>query len=162
MDLVKRNRLIMDPTSVADDEWLYRAVRANSNEYRMTEDGLRFSASAFGDRARCPSVDRSSLRPNPADARLTDTNGITRVLTRDVRALGAFRVQPDNPNCALTYTVDVRHCPESIADGGDRDNPAHCQIESTPHMAIKNHYRKLSEALAQLANIQGWIVAPSD
>lgn len=49
----------MTATPVGDHEWLYRAIPSNGTGYRMTEEGLRISASAFADRHRRPSVDRS-------------------------------------------------------------------------------------------------------
>jgi hypothetical protein len=152
----------MTPTPVGDHEWLYRAIPSNGTGYRMTEEGLRISASAFADRQRRPSVDRSALRADPADARLGANDGVTRLLTHDVRRIGHIRVAPNDPASARVYTVDVVHRPTSIANGDPRDNPAHCQIECRPPFANDTHYRKLIEALAKLATHQGWVIPPRE
>ena len=152
----------MTPTPVADHEWLYRAIKPGSAAYRVTDDGLRISASAFADRNRRPSVDRSALRAHPTEARLGAGDGVTRLLTEDVRRIGHIRVDPSDPLSERFYSVDVVHRPTSLAQGDARDNPAHCQIESTPRIDRDRHYRKLCEALASLATRQGWVVAPTE
>jgi hypothetical protein len=152
----------MTATPVGDHEWLYRAIPSNGKGYRMTEEGLRISASAFADRQRRPSVDRSALRTDPADARIGANDGVTRLLTHDVRRIGHIPVAPNDPASARVYTVDVVHRPTSIANGDRRDNPAHCQIEASPSFASDNHFRKLIEALAKLATHQGWVIPPRE
>lgn len=150
----------MDPTPVNDDEWLYRSVRANSAEYKRTPEGLKVSRSAFSARDNAPSVDRSSLRNNPADTRLNASDGIVRLLTRRVREIGNIRTNPNDINSDRTYAVDAVHRPLSVANGDERDNDAHCQIECTPDIAMDNHFKRLREALARIADEQGWVVPP--
>lgn len=152
----------MTPTPVADHEWLYRAIKPGSTAYRMTAEGLRISASAFTDRNRRPSVDRSALRTDPTEARIGEGDGVTRILTEDVRSVGHIRVDPNDSLSEQFYSVDVIHRPTSLAQGDARDNPAHCQIESTPRIDRDRHYRKLCEALASLATRSGWVVAPTE
>lgn len=150
----------MIPSGVADQEWLYRSIRPGSTEYRVTGDGLKISPSAFDDRHHRPSVDRSALRIRPIEARLGAGDGVTRILTGDVRRIGNIRVDPNDPTSARYYSVDVVYRPTSIAQGDFRDNPAHCRIEANPHAERPNHYRKIREALARLATEQGWVVVP--
>lgn len=152
----------MEPTEVADAEWLYRAVRVDGHEYKYTPEGLRISSAAFRDVGRRPSVDRDSLRERPEDARLGITDGVVKVLTRDVRAIGHIRVNPSDPANETAYTVNAIHRPLSTENGDDRNNDAHCQIESQPHIAVDRHFKKLREALAYLANQNGWIVPPTE
>jgi hypothetical protein len=73
----------MDATKVGDGESLYRAIRANSNEYVIADGVLRFSSTSFNDTHRKPSVDRSSLRPDPRDARIAKSDGVVKLLAKD-------------------------------------------------------------------------------
>lgn len=150
----------MEPTLVDDDEWLYRAVRVGAHEYAHTPEGLRVSSAAFRDSGRRPSVDRDSLRDQPIDVRFDITDGVVKVLTRDVRAIGFIRVDPNDRSSDTTYTVDAIHRPLSTAIGDARDNDAHCQIESTPHFVVDGHFKRLREALAYLATQTGWVIPP--
>ena len=98
--------MTMTATPVGDHEWLYRAIPSNGTGYRMTEEGLRISASAFADRQRRPSVDRSALRADPVDARLGAHDGVTRLLTHDVRRIGHIRVAPNDTAKGLLVEGD--------------------------------------------------------
>ena len=145
-------------TRVDDWELLYRAVRDTAFEYSISEGVLRVSLSAFNDRERRPSVDRSSLRFVPRDARVSSTDGVVSLETRDVRDLAQqlrFGAAGE-----LAYGVDAIHRPidasETIPDG----NAAHCQIECEPEIT-SSHYKRLKEALARLASARGWVVVPS-
>lgn len=153
----------MTATHVDDSEVLYRAVRADADEYRMEADGRpRFTANAFKDPFCKPSVDRNSLRPEPRDTRFRSSDGVTSLVSKDVRAIGSvFVMSPDGKEVRLVYRVDVLHRPVVKSDTEPRDNPAHCQIECDP--AIKNtHFKRLKEALALLATERGWVVEPED
>lgn len=149
----------MDLTVVDDDEDLYRSVRANSDEYAEQDGRILFSSAAFDDRAMAPSVDRSSLRSNPADARLNPTDGIAKVLTADVRRSCNVPIIV-NGSPAGEYAVDAVHRPiENDADAPD--NLAHCQIEAHPVITSNSRFKKLKAALAALANRSGFVVPPS-
>lgn len=144
-------------THVEDGELLYRAVRTNSDEYRIEDGILRFTATAFNDVECKPSVDRSAMRADPRDTRFSPTDGITSIVARDVRAIAAVSV--NSPDGKITYRVDVQHRPITESDINPRDNPAHCQIECDPEIR-RTHYKKLKEALAYLATKRGWTIAP--
>jgi len=149
-------------TPVEDTEDLYRAIRADRGEFTLSREGqIRFSASAFNDRGRKPSVDRSSIRTEPRDARITDTDGVTAVNTAKVRSIRTVRVDATRKTDDRTYQVDAVHRP--LPDDEDpTENPAHCQIECCPSIASDNHFKKLKEALALLANERGFVTIPSD
>ena len=153
----------MTVTYVDDVEVLYRAVRANADEYRLETDGrLRFTANAFKDSLCKPSVDRSNLRNDPRDTRFSPSDGVTSLITKDVRAIGTVLVMnPDGRTVKQVYRVDALHRPVIKSEAEPRDNPAHCQIECDPE--IRNtHFKKLKEALALLATQRGWIVEPEE
>ncbi|AWL95742.1 hypothetical protein CIT37_29085 [Bradyrhizobium ottawaense] len=150
----------MDPTIVDDAEDLYRSIRANSDEYTYQDGKLYFSSTAFDDRHMRPSVDRSSIRTNPMDARKSPSDGITKVLAAAVRR--SCRVEIiENGNVVGSYAVDAIHRP--IENEQDQvDNLAHCQIECNPTIANKSRFKKLKAGLANLANEQGFVVQPTD
>ncbi len=147
---------------VEDLEALYRAIRMDRGEFVLGKDGrIRFSASAFNDRDRTPSVDRSSLRAEPRDTRLTEADGVTAVNTGAVRAIRTIRVDPARKTDERVYQVDAIHRP--LPDDEDpTENGAHCQIECCPSIASDTHFKKLKEALALLANERGFVVLPSN
>jgi hypothetical protein len=147
----------MTVTRVEDSELLYRAVRANSGEYRFDEGVLRFTATAFNDVECRPSVDRSSMRVDPRDTRFSPTDGITSLVTRDVRAISAVSV--NSPEGKITYRVDVQHRPITKSDLDSRENPAHCQVECDPEIR-RTHSKRLKESLAFLATKRGWTISP--
>lgn len=149
-------------TPVEDLEDLYRAIRMDRGEFALGKDGhIRFSASAFNDRDRTPSVDRSSIRTEPRDARLTETDGVTAVNTAAVRAVRTIRIDPAKKTDERVYQVDAIHRP--LPDDEDpTENSAHCQIECCPSIASDTHFKKLKEALALLANERGFVVLPSN
>lgn len=150
----------MEATPVEDIEDLYRAIRSDGTEFTVTGGQVRFSASAFNDRARKPSVDRSAVRTDPRDSRKSATDGVAVVRAAQVRSIRTIRVDPAKKVDERTYQVDAIHRP--LPDDNDpTENPAHCQIECCPSIATDNHFKKLKEALALLANSRGFIVAPT-
>ncbi len=147
-------------TPVEDDELLFRAVRADDGEFTIEQGTLRFTANAFRDKGQKPSVDRSKHRSDPRDTRFSQSDGITSIVTRDVRDLASGPINPTAPKeNHATYEVDVIHRPLKKSDTVPKDNPAHCQIECNPEIVSK-HFKKLKEALAHLATKQGWVVEP--
>jgi|ERR1700686_4928588 hypothetical protein len=87
----------MDATIVDDAEALYRSIRANSDEYSYQNGTLFFSSAAFDDRDMTPSVDRSSIRTDPADARRNPTDGVAKILGAVRNAVGIrYGVFPGN------------------------------------------------------------------
>jgi hypothetical protein len=150
----------MEPTKVEDDEDLYRAIRADSDQYVFRDGQLQFSTTAFNDRGMKPSVDRSSIRTVPREARLNDTDGVTKVLTRDVRKTRDIQVAPNDKFNPAVYEVDAVHRPITSQEDGTKENPAHCQIECAPVISTKTHFRKLKDALARLASLHGFVIKP--
>ncbi len=146
----------MVTTIVDDAEDLYRSIRADDYSY---QDGkLFFSSTAFDDREMKPSVDRSSMRGNPADARIGPTDGIAKLLTADVR--NSCKVPIIKNGLAVgEYAVDAVHRPIEN-DPQEADNLAHCQIECNPLIESDTRFKKLKAALANLANKHGFIVPP--
>jgi hypothetical protein len=142
----------MLPTKIENDELLYRALRANSDEFSDAGGALRISSSAFNDRDYKPSVDRSTIRVNPEDAKKSSTDRIVQVLTSDVRAVAGIKITGDK-NETRTHVVDAIHRP--ILD--EPMNIAHSQIECDPAFANKSRFLKLKEALARLALKSGLI-----
>jgi hypothetical protein len=149
----------MSVTYVENDELLYRAVRGKSDEYRIEDGRLRFTVNAFGDQACKPSVDRSGLREDPRDTCFADTDGVTSIVTSEVRAIATVKVNGPDGNPKIDYKVDVHHRPIEKSEARPQGNPAHCQIECDPEIA-RNHCKKLKEALAILATKRGWAVPP--
>jgi len=149
----------MDPTVVDDAEDLYRSIRANSDEYSYQDGKLVFSSSAFDDRFMKPSVDRSSLRPNSEDVRINAADGVTKVVTADVRRSCKIPIIKNGAPVG-EYAVDAIHRPIEN-DQNDPDNLAHCQIECNPIIESGSRFKKLKAALANLANKHGFVVTPS-
>jgi hypothetical protein len=137
----------MEATPVHDIEDLYRAIRADRGEFTVTADGqLKFSASAFNDRDRTPSVDRSSIRTEPRDTRINATDGVTVVRAAQVRSIRTIRIDPGKKMMTASTKSTPSTDPSDDDDPGRKPRPR--QIECRPSIATDNHYRKLKEALA--------------
>lgn len=149
----------MEVTFVENAEALYRAVSANSEHYELISGGLRVSSSAFNDRWRKPSVDRSAFRADPKYTRKKETDGVTRLRASEVRSICDLRVEPNSRENRSTYCVDVVHRPVT-AKGSQPENVAHCQVECAPDLSSDAHFRKLKEALAIIATANGFVVMP--
>jgi hypothetical protein len=149
----------MVPTIVDNAEDLYRSIRADSDDYSYQNGKLVFSSSAFDDRDMRPSVDRTSMRADPADSRIAPTDGIAKVLTADVRNSCKIPIIK-NGTPVGEHAVDAIHRPIEN-DPIETDNLAHCQIECNPVIASGSRFKKLKAALANLANKHGFIVPPS-
>ncbi|UPK16091.1 hypothetical protein [Bradyrhizobium sp. 131] len=149
----------MDPTVVDDSEDLYRSIRANTDEYSYQDGKLVFSSSAFDDRFKKPSVDRSSLRPIPADARINADDGVAKVLTVEVRRSCKIPIIRNGVPIG-EYAVDAVHKPIEN-DQSLPDNLAHCHIECNPIIESGSRFKKLKAALANLASQHGFVVPPS-
>jgi hypothetical protein len=147
----------MTPTHVYDSEELYRSVR--SDEYKTINGRVIFSASAFNDRDRKPSVDRSGMRKDPKDARKSPTDGITKLIAREIRGTCKISIFDKKGKVTGQHAVDVLHRP--IVDSpGEADNLAHCQIECHPTIENDGSFKRLKEALAVMATRIGFVVEP--
>ncbi len=146
---------------VRDDEVLYRSVRGKLNEeYSYDDTGkLRFSSQAFRDISKKPSVDRAELKGfNPSLTKLSHTDGIVSLITRDIRAIGTVETKTQDAD-AVIHAVNVVYDPTP-------ENPAHSQITVKPEFfgsknKQKNAFKLLRRALAKLATKNGWTLEPS-
>lgn len=147
---------------VADDERLYRRVRA---DWAPLKDGARrISSQAFNDTGRKPSVDRASLRTSPDETKIDATDGVASLEARQVRGIDSVIVNPNAPpDDRRPYRVDVHPRPiPPFGDAGDVPNPAHAQIESDPAIDSGSRFNKLKDALTRIAAANGWVIPPTD
>jgi hypothetical protein len=149
----------MHPTKVDDSEDAYRAIRANGREYARVNGVIKFSATAFDDREKKPSVDRSSIRTKPEEARVATSDGVTKVGALEVRKSCKVDITDAKGKSTGTYAVDVIHRP-ILASATGPENLAHCQIECAPQIDSSSRFKKLKEALANIATKHGFIVQP--
>ena len=140
-------------TKVDDDELLYRRILADSDQYRLVDGKVIFTSTAFNDRCMKPSVDRSAYRADPEACKFAESDGVTHVVTSEVRGVSNIAIGPDDEK---KFCVDAIHRPVD-----DPANPAHTQIECDPEMSSSSRFKKLKEALAILASKQGFVVEPS-
>lgn len=149
----------MQPTKVEDSENAYRSIRVNRREYARVGGVVRFSASAFDDRAKKPSVDRSSMRNKPEDARKSPTDGVTQIGVKEIRSSCKIPIVDEKGKQTGAHAVDVVHRPICKSDT-EPENHAHCQVECAPQIESGARFKKLKEALAVLANRHGFVVQP--
>lgn len=122
----------------------------------------KLSSTAFNDPHFCPSVDRALLRPDPAHTQRTPDCGVAQLLTVEVRAIDSVdRTDLDRGQPPQTYRVDVIERPvEEDEARGISANPAHAQIESDPALSNASRFKRLKEALSQLADSRDWLIEP--
>lgn len=146
---------------LTNDELLYRCVFCGLDKYyRIEESGLTISSQAFTDRNEAPSVDRAKLCGYcPKSTQKNPGDGVVSLVTGDVRAIDNIPQRDDKGNQLFIYKIDVCSRPTD-------DNPAHAQIEPSPHYQKKTTFKKVIEKLARLAtqrvNQQGWEIEPND
>lgn len=150
----------METSIVEDAELLYRSVRNLQDLFSVVEGKLRVSENAFNDPEFKPSVDRSSMRTDPKDARLSETDGVLAVSAQEVRGIATVLVNPADRSNTDCYAVDAIHRPLTAEQNNGRDNLAHCQVECQPGITRNHFNKKLRNKLAQLAETRGWIVSP--
>lgn len=148
----------MEPLHVYDPDELYRSVR--EGEY-VTRDGkVAFSASAFSDRERKPSVDTSALRKDPREARRSADQGVAKLIAGEMRTNCKVSIFNNKGKETGAHRVDVLHRPIENDPDGEPDNLAHCQIECDPMIDNDRVFKRLKEALAGMATQYGWVVKP--
>lgn len=144
-------------TLVLDEELLYRAVRDLKDHYGCDPKGklIHVGNSAFNDRERKPSVDRSVLcLEGPEASRFAPEDGIVTLGAGDVRGISGV-ITNSKTGCLLyAHNVDVRHVPVD-------ENYAHAQIEAAPHASSDGAWKKLKEALCRIAAVRGWTCPPA-
>lgn len=149
----------MTPTEVADEEELYRAIRAGSDEYVRADGALRFTVLAFADRECSPSVDRSSIRTDPIGAKKSYSDGVTKLITHEVRAICGIKVAPDKKGDTAVYAVDAIHDPIEASET-EAENYAHCRVVCSPEVKVNHFNKRVREALANIATTHGFIIEP--
>lgn len=143
---------------VSDDEYLYRRVRNDPQLFSITDGVVHFSSSCFNDKGAKVSVDRANLRNSAEETKFEPTDGIIRLLARDIRDTGPI----PNPDGGAGYLIDVHPRPiEAGNPDGLPENQAHAQIEANPDFPNNSRFKKLKEALAILAKRNGWFINPS-
>ena len=147
----------MTPMHVYDSDALYRSVR--DGEYTTRNGRVAFSASAFSDRERKPSVDTSSIRKDPKESRKSSADGVAKLVAGDVRKTCKISIFDNKGRPTGQHSVDVLHRPIEN-DPNEPDNLAHCQIECYPTIDNDNRFKRLKEALAAMASQYGWLVEP--
>ncbi|MCK1629674.1 hypothetical protein [Bradyrhizobium sp. 162] len=148
----------MSVIHIEDSHDLYRSVK--EGEYTTRNGQLTFSASAFNDRDRKPSVDTSALRNDPREARRSPEQGVTKVTAAEVRRTSGIPIRNAAGEQIAAHEVDVIHRPIKDDPGGEPDNEAHCQVECNPAMDHDKRFKRLKEALAAIASRYGWVVYP--
>ncbi|WP_371142387.1 hypothetical protein [Burkholderia cepacia] len=145
--------------TVDDAEALYRRAPKGCIAY---EDGKeRISTTAFNDRNNKPSVDRAKLRNSPEDTKHAPTDGIIELSAAEVRGIRDVEITDPQTQPPTYYVVDVVPRPvDADEEQGIKENPAHAQIEATPHADANSRFRKIKEALAVIANQRGWLIRP--
>jgi hypothetical protein len=143
---------------VSDDEQLYRSVRNETQFFKTVDGAVRFSNTCFNDPAGKVSVDRANLRNSAEETKFSPSDGIIKLLARDIRDIGPI----PNPDGGDGYLIDVhpRPIPADNPDGLP-ENLSHAQIEASPDFTNPSRFKKLKEALALLADGNGWFIAPS-
>ena len=144
------------PAPIANEELLYRRIRSFAGGqacYVVEGSRIRFTAAAFLDPKKRPSVDRANLRNgDPHRSRLTKDDGIVQLQTGTVREIGVIEKKDAKGNTVSQHMVDVEAAP---IDG----NEAHAEITLSPEVGGKA-FERLKEALARLATDSGWLVLP--
>jgi hypothetical protein len=138
----------MQPLHVYDSDQLYRSVR--DGEYTTHNGRVAFSASAFGDRDHKPSVDTSSLRSDPREARKSPEQGVAKLVAGEVRKTRKIPIFDGKGKQTGEHSVDVFHRPIENDPNGEPDNLAHCQIECHPTIENDGRFKRLKEALAAM------------
>lgn len=145
-------------TEIHSDEFLFRSVNDSVECHRSDANGalLELGHSAFNDPKRQPSVDRRSLRADvPADSRRAPEAGVVTLVAGEVRSIRSVRTfDPKGKTVVHEHEVDVLHRPVA-------GNYSHAQIEGSPHPDASGAWKKLKEALCQLAKARGWSFPPA-
>ncbi|MBP0631978.1 hypothetical protein [Cupriavidus sp. AcVe19-1a] len=144
------------PEDVIDDtEIVYRRVPNDPMFFRIEEGRLRLTSAAFNDKAKRPSVDRSSLlNKDPQRAKTATTQGVVGLVVGEVRRVDKVTRTDVNGNVVETHQLDV--IPDPLPD-----NPAHALVTHSPEFKSNRPFDRLKESLARLAEERGWLVEPT-
>src|SRR4051812_22849587 len=121
--------MVDDVAHVADEELLYRRVvfKPGLEPYKIVDGKLKFGSQAFADPNFQPSVDIASKTGfNPQATQQHAANGVTSVLTGDVRKIhSVVRNEPGGKQ--TVYSPDVQEDPIDAKDAAP-GNAAHALI----------------------------------
>jgi hypothetical protein len=134
---------------VGDAERLYRRVR--EKYVRIEADNtVRFSANAFNDRERKPSVDRAILVDDqPQRTRKEPSDAVAGLIAREVRAIEEVVERTATGQVVRPYRIDV--VPNPIHNDPDLpDNPAHAKIQADREIN-SSAFKQLKDVLARMA-----------
>lgn len=120
-------------------------ANAEIKYYEIVNGKYTISSAAFNDRTFKPSIDLSRLCNNSPRHELEIQRGILKLVYSEIMTCSELTAGND-----VKYSVNVHHRPEET-------NFSHCQIESSPEFANRNHFRKLRESLARIAD---WHIKP--
>ena len=144
-------------TPVLEEELLYRSVGDTDQHHGCDPKGnlIRVGNSAFNDPDQKPSVDRVSLRDGGAQAtRFSPEHGVVTLGVKEIRSISTVISSTPKGVPLPAHVVDVAHAPEP-------QNYSHALVETAPHAASKNTFKKLKEALSRLATTRGWAYPPA-
>lgn len=128
---------------VANDELLLRSI--DGDLAHGWENGkLRLASTSFNDRGMKVSVDRERLQRDLKESLQRDSDGLARVVARDVRAIDLGDAQKKT-----SIPVDVTPDPLDAPPHPKR-NPAHALIAATSEIN-GSRFQRLKEKLARLA-----------
>ncbi len=127
----------------ADD--LFRGLPPGGPHYHIDGSEIVVKETAFNDRDKKPSVDLVRKCPNGQPrAELHPEEGILILSVGKVRSCSGITITGKDNKSKIIYAFDVWPHPKY-------DNPAHCQIESSPEFASSDHFKRLKIALARSA-----------
>ena len=148
----------MPDTPVSNDEVLYRRV-PNRPENLKSENGIcTVGASAFNSPDRRPSVNRACHWPDPKKTQTEQSDGVLSLLAVEIREIGSVALGAPAVG-SFKVLVEPRPIYANNPEG-EPENLSHAQIETEPPMESQSRFRKLKEALAQLANRRPWLIEP--
>ncbi len=135
----------MQGDAVADDELLYRRVKAWQSHFKQTQSGVRVSSQAFSDRNLRPSVDRALLNcHDPSRTQESSGDLVVSVWAHQVRTLTVQR-----------GTDDI--CPADVEPKPTPANPAHAEVFL---LAPHNDRRVFDKVIERLAQLSRWVIGP--
>lgn len=145
---------------VQDEELLYRRIQYDCVSYDQGQ--LRLSSQAFADRWLKPSVNRASIKPDPKDSRVIDSEGVAQLLAGEVRSVDTVlqpQQAPGQPQIPYRLDVVARPIPPDNEEN-EPENLSHAQIESAPDLHNRSRFDKVKDSLARLAERRPLAIEP--
>lgn len=141
---------------VGDDEKLFRRIPCEMGYYTLKDGAVHLSSSAFSDRLKQTSVDRSCLcHGDPSHTQEDPRDGVAILVASEVREISAKGKAFAGGE--VKYVIDV------VPDPDYRNgNLAHAIIVPTPSYETPSVYKRVTQALARLAERRQWAIQPAD